>query len=158
MGIADINREADNLSIGIGIGKTDRKADHPDTGMTDIDVDRGMDYPGIRIVDGDKTSNPGIDKDKKADERVDEGAASSNKTRTFLFLLCKVLFILIFSSELETVSISSFISLLFPVILVKRKVLSFKYFLAKMWMPSENKALSAMMSVPMPLKFFAKYF
>lgn len=137
-GTGKANKGVDNL--GTGTKKVDRGANNPDISIDKVDGgvdDQGTKTADINIannlgIDADGAINPGIDTNRGANKQ----AAASNKPHASLFSLRKALFILISSSELETVSASSFVSLLSQVTLVKQKLLSSKYSMVKMWLLS----------------------
>lgn len=108
IGIGIVDRDNKAVDSGPSIGIVDNKVDNPgqSLGKADIgannlrtsivDIDRGEDdYSlGISTANRDREVNDlnsgigTIDKNGKSDYQM----ATSNKTRTFLFILCKILF------------------------------------------------------------------
>lgn len=140
----DTNERAADPSKNINIANID-KDKKTDAGINinkaDADVDRGADNLGIKIAD------------------IDGRAAASNKARASFFSLPKMLFFISFSKLeiVSTSSLSSFVSSLFSVILLKQKPLFSKYLIDKICMFNFNKTLFLMDSMLMLSRFFARY-
>lgn len=121
--IIDADRRTDNLSINIGIANKNRRVDNSGPNTSIAHKDRKADNSGTSTgAANEKADALSIDTvDINADGQADGQIAISNKVRTSFFSLCKAFFILIFSSELQTVSTSLFIFLSFLVTLIKQR-------------------------------------